>query len=147
MTHPTETDATPELAQGLRRSVLRLGRRLRQMHEESLGLTPNQLSLLGLLTNVGPATVGQLAELEKVQPPAITRTVKALEQLGLAERSSDPDDGRRAVVQVTARGREIVLADRRRRDRWLVERLGELSPQERRLLAEASDVLQRMADS
>ncbi|SDD89187.1 MarR family winged helix-turn-helix transcriptional regulator [Auraticoccus monumenti] len=136
-----------ELAQGLRRSVMRLARRLRQMHEESLGLTQNQLSLLGLLTRSGPRTVGQLAELEKVQPPAITRTVKALEQLGLAQRASDPEDGRRAVVEVTGRGREIVLADRRRRDLWLVERLAELTPEERRLLREASELLLRMADS
>lgn len=136
-----------ELAQGLRRSVMRLARRLRQMHEESLGLTQNQLSLLGLLTNAGPRTVGQLAELEKVQPPAITRTVKALEQLGLAQRVSDPEDGRRAVAEVTGRGRDIVLADRRRRDLWLVERLAELTPEERRLLREASELLLRMADS
>ncbi|MVA76568.1 MarR family transcriptional regulator [Auraticoccus sp. F435] len=146
MTSQTETSST-ELAQGMRRSVMRLARRLRQMHEESLGLTQNQLSLLGLLTGSGPRSVGELAELEKVQPPAITRTVKALEQLGLVQRSADPDDGRRAVVEVTPRGREIVLADRRRRDLWLVERLGELTPAERELLGRASVLLQRLADS
>ncbi len=146
MTHLTH-DPDTELAQGLRRSVLRLGRRLRQVHEESLGLTQNQLSLLGLLTRTGPCSVGELAELEKVQPPAITRTVKALEQLGLALRTADPEDGRRAVVDVTARGREIVLADRRRRDLWIVERLAELDHGERELLRQASVLLQRLADS
>ncbi|WP_114559978.1 MarR family winged helix-turn-helix transcriptional regulator [Desertihabitans aurantiacus] len=139
--------ASTRLAQDLRRSVMRLGRRLRQMHEENLGLTANQLSLLGVLVKLGPSTVGDLAEVEKVQPPAITRTVKALESLGLAERTADPEDGRRSVVATTGRGREIVLADRRRRDRWLVKRLAELSPEERRVLAAAAPVLLKLADA
>ncbi|RCK70847.1 MarR family transcriptional regulator [Desertihabitans brevis] len=139
--------ASTRLAQDLRRSVMRLGRRLRQMHEENLGLTANQLSLLGVLVKLGPSTVGDLAEVEKVQPPAITRTVKALESLGLAERTADPEDGRRSVVATTERGRGIVLADRRRRDRWLVKRLAELSPEERRVLAEAAPVLLKLADA
>lgn len=117
------------------------------MHAEDLGLTQNQFSLLGQLVNRGPATAGEMAAWEKVQPPAITRTVKALEESGLVLRTADPEDGRKAMVEATERGREIVLADRRRRDRWLVERLSELSPEERALLQAASVTLLGLADS
>jgi hypothetical protein len=50
-------------------------------------------------------------------------------------------------VSLTAEGRGEVKETRRRRDAWLARRLAELEPEERRLLAEASGILRRIADS
>ena len=41
-------------------------------------------------------------------------------------------------------GREILLADRRRRDAWLAQRLRELTPDERALLREAAPLIERL---
>ena len=51
------------------------------------------------------------------------------------------------LVDLTDQGREILLADRRRRDAWLAQRLRELTPDERALLREAAPLIQRLATS
>lgn len=133
-----------ELARDLRGSVMRLARRLRQMHHEPLGLTQNQLAVLGDLMREGSIGLKRLAEIEQVQPPAITRTVNSLVELGLVLREPDPEDGRRAEVRLTERAREVVLADRDHRDRWLRERLDTLTEKERRVLAQAVEILRKV---
>jgi DNA-binding MarR family transcriptional regulator len=49
------------------------------------------------------------------------------------------------LVDITEQGREILLADRRRRDAWLAQRLRDLTPDERALLREVAPLLQRLA--
>ena len=71
-----------ELASELRVSVMRLSRRLRAERLDE-GLTPTQLAVLGTLDRGGLMTLGELAALEKVQPPSMTRTTAALEERGL----------------------------------------------------------------
>ena len=61
---------------------MRLARRLRQMQDESLDLTPSQLSAMAVLLNSGDQLMGQLAAQEKVQPPSMTRIVNSLEARG-----------------------------------------------------------------
>jgi hypothetical protein len=67
------------LASLLRVSVARLSRRLRSERDPDNELLPvGQLSVLGSLFRNGPLTVGQLAGIERVQPPSMTRTVNCL---------------------------------------------------------------------
>ena len=54
-------------------------------------------------------------------------------------------DKRLVLVSLTERGTAIVLADRRRRDHWLAQRLRELTPDERAVLREAAPILERLA--
>jgi DNA-binding MarR family transcriptional regulator len=75
----------------------------------------------------------------------MTRTVRCLEELGYAERRPHPTDGRQVVVHLSEAGRELVLAERRRRDAWLACRLRELSPDERAVLREAAPILERLS--
>jgi DNA-binding MarR family transcriptional regulator len=88
---------------------------------------------------------GELAEHERVQPPSMTRTVAALVALGLVTRTAHPVDRRQAVVALAAEGEAVVRETRRRRDVWLARRLAELTPRERQVLAEASEILRRVA--
>src|SRR5919199_6407368 len=104
------------LASALRPSVMRLARRLRQMRDDSLGLNANQLSAMAVLLNNGDLPMGELAAQEKVQPPSMTRIVNGLEERGLVTRQPDPHDRRSARVSLTESGREILLANRERRD-------------------------------
>lgn len=132
------------LASALRPSVLRLARRLRQLRDDSLDLNSNQLSAMAVLMNSGDQLMGELAAAEKVQPPSMTRIVNGLEGLGYVTRRPDLDDGRLCLVSLTAAGREVLLANRRRRDAWLAARIAELSPAEREVLRRAVVILDKV---
>jgi DNA-binding MarR family transcriptional regulator len=133
------------LASELRFSVARLTRRLRNERDPDNPLSVGALSAMGILFREGECTVGVLAAHERVQPPSMTRTVNCLVEDGFALRRPHPTDGRQVLVDLTDKGREILLADRRRRDAWLARRLRELTPDERALLREAAPLLQRLA--
>jgi DNA-binding MarR family transcriptional regulator len=135
------------LASELRFSVARLTRRLRNERDPENSLSVAALSAMGILFREGECTIGVLASHERVQPPSMTRTVNCLVEDGYAVRRAHATDGRQVLVDLTSRGREILLADRRRRDAWLAQRLRELTPDERALLREAAPLIQRLATS
>jgi DNA-binding MarR family transcriptional regulator len=132
------------LAHALRPRVMRLARRLRQMQDPAQGLNPNQLSAMGVLLNSGDQLIGDLAALEQVRPPSMTRIVHGLEMRGYVARRSDPDDHRRCLVTLTESGRQVLLANRRRRDEWLTVRIAQLDPADRDVLRRAIPVLERL---
>jgi len=121
-----------------------LARRLRQMQDDSLDLTPSQLSAMAVLLNSGDLLMGELAAQEKVQPPSMTRIVNSLEARGYVARRPDPRDHRQCLVALTDSGREVLLANRRRRDQWLAIQLAELDPAEREILRHAVRVLEKV---
>ncbi|MEZ0446848.1 MarR family winged helix-turn-helix transcriptional regulator [Cellulomonas sp. ICMP 17802] len=135
-----------ELAGDLRIAVGRASRRIRAERGEA-GLTDPQFTVLAWLTKEGPLTPGQLAERERIQPPSMTRTVNGLLELGLVAKTEHPTDGRQVVVSLTDAGVAEVRETRRRRDAWLAGRLATLTSDERTLLADAAELLRRIAAS
>ncbi|MCW3008849.1 MAG: MarR family transcriptional regulator [Solirubrobacterales bacterium] len=136
--------ATAELAHELRETVGRLVRRVRL----EPGPPVPRMIVLGRLDRGGPASTSDLAAAERMRPQSMAQTVRDLEQAGLVSRRPDPDDGRRAFVELTVEGRELLRATRAQRETWLGEALDrELSARERRLLREALVLLGRVADS
>lgn len=133
------------LASELRISVMRLRRRLAVERHPDNDLSMNAMAVLGALHRNGDLTVGDLAAHERVRPPSMTRTVKALVEAGLIHRRADDGDGRRVVCGLTETGRATVLADRSRRDEWLARRLRTLSADERATLRAAAPILERLA--
>lgn len=133
------------LASELRLSVMRLSRRLRSEREPGNPLSVAALSALGILFREGDCTIGVLASHERVQPPSMTRTVNCLVEDGYAVRRPHETDGRQVLVSLTERGREVLLADRRRRDAWLARQLREMTPDERALLRQAAPLIHRLA--
>jgi DNA-binding MarR family transcriptional regulator len=122
---------------------MRLARRLRRMRADtSLGL--GQLAALGTLDRHGPMTPGELAAHERVQPPSMTRIVKALEETGYLTRTPHPTDGRQVVLALTPDGERMLRDDRRQREAWLAQRLRDLEPDDRELLHRAAEVLDRL---
>ena len=140
----TSTDVDPELIGGLRVGVMRLARRLRQERSGS-DLTLTQLSALGTLSRYGDLSLGELAAIEKVKPPSMTRTVNCLQDAGLVTRTAHESDGRQVVVGLTDEARAVLDEDRRRRDAWLATHLLELEPGERDLLRAVAPLLDRLA--
>jgi DNA-binding MarR family transcriptional regulator len=136
------------LASALRVSVARLQRRLRSERDPDNELLPvGQLSVLGLLNRFGDSTVGELAALERVQPPSMTRTVNCLTDGGYAVRRKSDSDGRQVVVALSEQGRQTLANDRRRRDAWLAQRLRDLTPEERAVLRQAAPIIERLAQA
>jgi DNA-binding MarR family transcriptional regulator len=138
--------SVPALAAELRTALLKSARRVRA-ERSAEEVSAGQFSVLAYLDRAGPVTPRAIAEFERVRPPSVTRTLATLQALGLVERAGHPDDGRQVLVQVTPAGRDVVRETRSRRDAWLARRLAELDPVERELLAAATDVLRRIADS
>jgi DNA-binding MarR family transcriptional regulator len=132
------------LAHALRPQVMRLARRLRQMQDHTLGLNPNQLSAMAVLLNSGDQLIGDLAVVEQVRPPSMTRIIHGLEMRGYVARRSDPADHRHCLVTLTEAGRQVLLANRRRRDEWLTIRIAKLDPADRDVLRRAVPVLERL---
>ncbi len=140
----THTDSG--LASELRVSVAGLSRRLRAERDPDHELLPvGQLSVLGTLSRLGEITVGELAATERVQPPSMTRTVGCLVEAGYVLRRRAEHDGRRVVVGLAPLGREVLEADRRRREAWLAQRLRELTAEERSVLRRAAPLVARLA--
>jgi DNA-binding MarR family transcriptional regulator len=138
----TKTDIAP-LAADLRVAVGQVIRRLRS--ENLFPLT--QTWVLGRLDREGPASVSELAQAMRVRPQSMAQTVGDLEAEALVERRPDPDDRRRALVSLTAAGRERIYADRAAREGWLVKALEELPEGDRETIERAVGILTRIADA
>ena len=63
-----------------------------------LGLNPTDLKSSAILSEVGPMTAGEMAELLGLTTGAITGVIDRLEKVGLVQRERDPDDRRRVVI-------------------------------------------------
>lgn len=131
------------LASELRISVMRLARRLRAERAD-LDLTISQLAALASLERYGATTPGNLAALERVRPPSMTRILTVLEERGLVARQPHPTDGRQVVVEVTEQAQQLLRADRKRREAWLSQRLASLAPDERDALRSVAPILDKL---
>jgi DNA-binding MarR family transcriptional regulator len=134
------------LASELRVSVMRLRRRLASERDPANDLSIAAMAVLGSLFRYGELTVGELAGLERVQPPTMTRKVNNLEEGGYVARRAHETDGRVVVVSLTEVGRARVVADRKRRDEWLARQLRDLTPAERDALRTAAPIIQRLSE-
>jgi DNA-binding MarR family transcriptional regulator len=140
---PTTSIETAEVAARLRLSINRLARVMRYQDEGNL--SPTLTSILGTINQLGPLTLGRLAELEHLAAPSVTKIVEKLVALGLIERLPNQQDRRVVNVQVSAAGRRHILASRSRRTAWLANRIEELPAEDIRRLADAADVLDRLS--
>src|SRR3954470_3040810 len=89
-------------------------RKLDAMHAERAGVDLNLAAygVLGRIVEHGPVSLGELAKVSHMQPSALSRQVKLLEDGGHIERTSG-DYARVALVEATAEGR---AAHRKLRD-------------------------------
>ena len=143
---PLPPSADLETADRLHSAAIHLLRRLRAVDETS-GLSTPRLSALSVIVFRGPLRLSALAAAEQVRRPTITRLVQELEGAGLVERLADTTDRRASRLRATTKGRRLLEAARRRRVRLLASARARLSPEERSLLARATDLLGRITDA
>jgi DNA-binding MarR family transcriptional regulator len=82
---------------------------------------------------------------ESVGAPVATRVVASLEEMGLLERTDDPDDKRACLVGLTDAGRETLAQVWGERTVGLSERMEGLTPGERGKLEAALSALEKIA--
>ena len=134
---------TTELASALRLSLLRAARRIRSQRVNTTA-TLSQLSALATVRKCGPLSAGEIAAIERVQPPSMTKILALLESSGWVKRAAHPDDRRQSIVSITPAGRALLEEETRARDEWLSKRLVEFSEAELQILRDAVAVLDRL---
>jgi DNA-binding MarR family transcriptional regulator len=146
MAAKTPDTSLTDAASHLRDAIVRTSRQLRQEASAETGLSPTATAALATVNRSGPLTPSELAELERVKRPSMTRTLGCLEREGLVERTADPTDGRSFLVAINDAGRERLARLRRRKSAYLARRLRKLDPDEVETLARAAELLERMRE-
>jgi DNA-binding MarR family transcriptional regulator len=124
-------------------SLLRAARRVRSQRVNT-AITWSQLSALATVNKCGPLSAGEIANIERVQPPSMTKILASLEAAGWIERSAHPEDRRQSIISVTQLGVDLLADETRARDEWLAKRLVEFSAEDRELLRKAIEILDRL---
>jgi DNA-binding MarR family transcriptional regulator len=104
------------------------------------------VATLSSVERLGPITLGDLAAVERVQPPTMTRIVSGLEEAGLVSRHVDEKDRRIARVQTTVAGRKFLERTRNRKDLYLSSRVRTLDADDRAVLARAAVILEKLLE-
>ncbi len=102
------------------------------------GLTPERLSILSILVYVGSKTVNELAEMEQVSAPAITRIVKSLEKDGYVIKAKSKTDQRVVFVSATRKSKSLMEQARS-------ERVARIAPQLKHLTEEQKESFRVLA--
>ena len=72
-----------------------------------LGLTTGQFPVLLALWERDGLAQSELVRIVRVEQPTMAQTLSRMERDGLIARAADPDDRRRALVRLTARGHAV----------------------------------------
>jgi DNA-binding MarR family transcriptional regulator len=90
--------------------------------------------------------LGELAALEQVQPPTITRIVAGLAEAGMVTRVADANDRRSARVRTTPAGERALERIRTRKNAFLLRRLDQLGADEQLHAAELVALLEHLLE-
>jgi DNA-binding MarR family transcriptional regulator len=139
----TRKKATGPIANAVHSAAIHLLRRLRK-EDEKAGIGPARLSVLSVLVFGGPMRLSELARIEQVKPPTMTKLVAALEDGALVKRHADGADARAYRVQATRRGTTLLHEGRRRRVAKLAAALRRVHQDELAVLMRAADIIERV---
>jgi DNA-binding MarR family transcriptional regulator len=141
MPGPFEQKVT--VADALHSAAIRLLRLVR-VEDARSGVGPAQLSALSVLVFHGDISLGELAKLEQVRPPTMSRIVDALVRRKLARRVSAEGDRRAVRITATPEGRKLLLAGKARRVRALAKRFARLTKGDLETLETAARIMARL---
>ena len=131
-----------ELASGFREALRHSVYLVRRLDADG-ELSASQLSSLKMMLGEGQR-VGEIARNLGVRVPSATEQIIKLERAGLARREPDPADSRAVRVILTDEGRAAVDSANRRRNEVMAGILGTLTDQDRKALAAALPVIDKI---
>lgn len=134
-------DDDRQVADRVHSAALHLLRRLRKV-DDATGLSAPRASALSVLVS-GPTTLGNLARVEQVSAPTITRLIAGMERDGLVRRENDRKDQRVVWLHPTAKGARLLKIARERRVGALAAEIARISERDRNALLGAAKLLER----
>jgi DNA-binding MarR family transcriptional regulator len=108
------------------------------------GTSPARLSALSVLVFAGPKTVSELAAMERVKVPTMSRLVSAMEEEGLVRKARNGADARSIVLHPTTKGRRVLDHARELRLSALEALLSQASPAELATVRAAAAIVDRL---
>ena len=142
----TSTNRTTTVASALHSAAIHLLRGVRQ-EDAHTGVGPARLSALSVLVFAGPMRLSELARIEQVKRPTMTKVVAGLQACNLVRRRTDVSDARAVRLEATARGTKLLHDARRRRVQRLAVALQALDPEEIDLIARATVLIGQISQS
>jgi DNA-binding MarR family transcriptional regulator len=127
------------------RLALAIGRINRRIRPTSGGLSNGLLSALASVVRLGPIRPGDLASVEVVSAPTLTRVISELENRGLIAREVDAADRRSFFVEATEQGIQLVLQATSERASLTADLLAALAPEELALISASLRALEATA--
>ncbi|MFJ5221027.1 MarR family winged helix-turn-helix transcriptional regulator [Streptomyces sp. NPDC088354] len=142
----TPSASTTDLLDRLQYQVALSARRAEQTRLGGVGKAGNAMDrgaylLLHRLDSDGPMGVTALAEAMGIDPSTVTRQVTPLVDSGLVKRTSDPEDRRAVVLDLSPRGRSRLEEIRTSRQQLMAIATEGWTPEERETFA---DLLSRL---
>jgi DNA-binding MarR family transcriptional regulator len=138
------TGNTLAVADALHSAAIHLLRGVRK-EDARAGIGPASLSVLSVLVFAGPARLSDLARIEQVRRPTMSKIVAGLDQQGLVKRRASKDDARVCTIEPTARGTRLLQEGRRRRVARLAKSLETLNGDQVELLGRAAALMERLS--
>ncbi len=139
----SKIDTREVIADALHSGAIRLLRMVR-VEDAHSGIGPAQLSALSVLVFAGMKTLGELAAIEQVRPPTMSRIVDGLVKQKLADRITEKTDRRSVRITPTPKGRKLLLEGKARRVRALARRLEGLTQEELEIMGRAGQIMGRL---
>ncbi|GAA2111050.1 MarR family transcriptional regulator [Microlunatus panaciterrae] len=101
-----DDNSTQSVEESVLAALMAIGRLMRQ--RTASDIDPGTFWLLHTLRCNGALRVTELAAKMSLDSSTVSRHVQQLDRSGLVERKADPDDGRAQLVDVSARGHELL---------------------------------------
>ena len=141
----TQTLDTTDVANRLRPVLLKLNRELRrEIH--SLGVTGGQVGLLVQIKTRPGIGMRELAAVERMSVPGMSKFIHKLEEAGLVQRAPVEGDQRRVGLSLTPAGQKVLRSVKSKRTAWLAARLRQLEPEQLEALDAAIEPLAHLLE-
>ena len=124
-------------------AAIHLLRRVREVDEKAMGISPARASALSVLVFGGARSLTELAAAERVTTATMSKLVTAMEAEGLARRYPDVKDARAIRIEATAKGRRILERGRERRLVLFEQLLADASDADTAAVHRAASVVER----
>ena len=112
---------------------------------DDTSLSFSQINILMRLVHGGSAGVSEIGEKLGVTNAAASQAVDRLVQLGLIERTEDPEDRRAKRLVLTKKGRELIEKGIEARSKWIEGLTDDLIPEQQNMIISALTLLTEAA--
>ncbi|HET7572180.1 MAG TPA: MarR family transcriptional regulator [Gaiellaceae bacterium] len=136
-----------EAADRIHSAAIHLLRRVREVDDAAMGISPARASALSVLVFGGARSLTELAQAEQVTAATMSRLVSALEREGFVRRWPDVNDARAIRIEATAKARRVLERGRARRLDLLEGLLAGASAGEVEAVRVAAEVVERALGS